>query len=156
MQALIKTALVAALSLSAFGAFAGEISDSTVYGAEAKNETGSAGAQAYQYIGSTYGSGKITNNSHIWARGAHNGAFSINGVASQEIGVAGKGGTMSNVTVFADRADNGAMGRGATATQEIGKVSNGTMKNVTVWATDARNIAATDGSVAKQKIGVVN
>ena len=64
MQALIKTALVAALSLSAVGAFAGEISNSTVDASRAKNETGSAGAQAYQYIGSTYGSGVITN-SHI-------------------------------------------------------------------------------------------
>lgn len=149
-----KAALVLALSLSSFGALAGEIANSAIYADEAKNGAGADHAIAWQNIGVTTDNGRILN-SRIYGQNARNDAFSRYGVAAQSIGLA-EGGTMDNVTVNAFGAFNRGAALRAFATQDIGVVkNNGSIRNSLVNAPGAFNNADKDDSEARQRIGVV-
>jgi len=154
MKSLIKTLVVATLGVTAFAAFAGEISGSSIDATDASSWTNSTAAYAQQEIGVTYGGGRILNST-IVARGVHNEAASRGGSSYQYIGLA-TGGTMNRVTVVADGAHNRSTGSGARAEQLIGAVLGGTMTNTTVIANRAMNNAQNDSARANQKIGVVN
>src|SRR5260221_4203304 len=128
MQALVKTALIAALGLSAFGSFAGEISNTDIRADRADNQATAKDSKAFQHIGVTFGSGKITN-SYVYAPDAKNHAFGEGSTAHQDIGRALNGGTMDNVKVYASNAHNDAYGKNSVAEQRIGSVRDRSAKD---------------------------
>ena len=99
----LKSLVVAALALSATGAMAGEILNSSVYGYGADNQANGTYSYATQGIGVASGNGKI-HNSSIDGTYARNRADGYGSQASQEIGVASYGGRLNNVNVYASGA----------------------------------------------------
>ena len=83
----IKLAAIAALTLSAFSAMAGEIENSTVYGYNTDNRATGTYAYAYQGVGVATGDSKI-QNSFIEGGYARNAATGYGSYATQEIGAA--------------------------------------------------------------------